>query len=294
MQAARRARREELLAAIEGMETARVADTLAAAPAPGEAAAAARARAARRAGRDLQRAESDLDSTVRSLRFVDDRLRALRAAPETCPICMEHETRCISVCGHLLCAGCTESVFDVGGREPPCPVCRRSLQRGDVYRITAPSSTSPRLGLGSKLRAAADFIEACVAADKKVVVCCQWKAPMARLLAHLAQHGTRGYQLEGNTSQRAHTLRRFVADGEPAALFLSLERSSAGINLVCASRVVLLRAVTGSVEEAATIESQAIGRVARSGQTVRVHVHHFVYGGVEEVLWHARHPAARG
>ena len=238
-----------------------------------------------RSRKEREKVQKELEAVDRSIAFVGERLLALGRASEACPICMDDRPGCISTCGHLFCESCITKLLPFDGATSDCPVCRLLIRHSDIYAM----ATNEHDSLGSKLRAVFDFVTERVAAQEKVILFSQWKSPLALLLHHLAARQIPTYHLEGNTSHRTLALRSF-RDGPPAVLVLALERSSAGLNLVCASRVVFLHTMIGSIEEATTVESQAVARVARAGQTTRVHAHHFVYRGLEEEVWRARHP----
>lgn len=60
---------------------------------------------------------------------------------------------------------------------------------------------------------------------------------------------------------------------ENRILLLSLERSPAGMNLVCCHHLVLVHPMLAESKDASlSFERQAIGRVRRQGQKEKVHV----------------------
>ena len=248
-----------------------------------EGAAAARQPAADtlKALRELDAAREQLEA---SLRFVDERLATLAcSAHEECPICFASRPTCMTACGHLLCSACAGVLVGRGGGGCECPLCRRALGPKEIYEVTDAEQTS------SKFRAVVDFVARRTAEGEKVILCSQWRSPAQELQARLEAAGVSCASLCGSTAQRASALRNF-REGATSALFLQLERSSAGIHLTCATCVVFVHALVGSREEAATLEWQAIGRASRHGQTRRVEAHHFVYEGtVEEARWCATH-----
>lgn len=84
--------------------------------------------------------------------------------------------------------------------------------------------------------------------------------------------------LDGNPQKIAASLRNFVDVHSPTnVLVLSLASKAAGMNLTCTSHVVFLHPFLDREQErAAAWEAQAIGRVARPGQTKQVHVWRFI------------------
>lgn len=59
-------------------------------------------------------------------------------------------------------------------------------------------------------------------------------------------------------------------DSEIKVIMFSLHKAASGTNLVAATHIMLLDPMKGRKEEAQAIESQAIGRAYRQGQTQKV------------------------
>jgi SNF2 family DNA or RNA helicase len=84
---------------------------------------------------------------------------------------------------------------------------------------------------------------------------------------HISYH-----TLRGNKDVIANTIKSFEK-GEKRVLFLPLERVGAGINLVTATHIILLHAMTPEEEK------QAIGRAYRLGRTEPLQIIHLLHEG---------------
>ena len=65
----------------------------------------------------------------------------------------------------------------------------------------------------------------------------------------------------------------FNTSGENKIIMLSLKNSASGTNLTIASHIIFIEPVDASKDEIKLIESQAIGRACRIGQTKTIKLH---------------------
>lgn len=139
-------------------------------------------------------------------------------------------------------------------------------------------------GLGTKMRE----IGALIAAHDATILFVQWKSMTRGIRAYLRGiPGLRVYQLEGNSSQRAHTLAEFLQGG---VLILCLEECFAGLHLTHVRTIVFAHAIVGDHDTVQRLEEQAIARCVRYGQDECVHVYSFVISeSAEEELWMSTH-----
>ncbi len=90
----------------------------------------------------------------------------------------------------------------------------------------------------------------------------------------------------------SRALKQFKTDANVKVIFLTLDRTASGTNLVEASHVVLLDPLETSYEEVQVAEKQAIGRACRQGQTKKVKVVWFIIKNSveEELYWRNKRP----
>eukprot|EP00617_Octactis_speculum_P001740 CAMPEP_0185786130 /NCGR_PEP_ID=MMETSP1174-20130828/133709_1 /TAXON_ID=35687 /ORGANISM="Dictyocha speculum, Strain CCMP1381" /LENGTH=184 /DNA_ID=CAMNT_0028478603 /DNA_START=48 /DNA_END=598 /DNA_ORIENTATION=+ len=88
-------------------------------------------------------------------------------------------------------------------------------------------------------------------------------------------------------------VQRFSTDPDRRVLLLSSRSAASGVNLQCANHVLLLEPPGTNPMHALSVETQAIGRTLRLGQTKRVHVAHFVFEDTAEAHLYAALERAR-
>jgi DNA repair protein RAD5 len=238
---------------------------------------------------------------------------------QECPVCLD-PPRCgvLTPCAHLLCADCLrESV--ASDPDGGCPVCRTPVDMSKVIEISMAVTASPAaqtaadgsdhsdkdagddsssssLFLSAKLRRLLKDMQAIREQDavathaaggdavvrRKVVVFSQWTHMLEMVAELLAKHNFRSCMFHGalNQETREKVLRKFRSDPEMDVLVVSLKAGGVGLNLTCASVVVLLDPWWNP-----GVEDQAIDRVHRLGQTREVVVKRYVVDEtVEEMI----------
>jgi SNF2 family DNA or RNA helicase len=108
--------------------------------------------------------------------------------------------------------------------------------------------------------------------DARVLVFSRYENPFVALEQGCESEGITYHTLRGNKDVIASTIKSFER-GEKRVLFLPTETAGAGLNLVSASHVVLLHAMTPEEEK------QVIGRAYRLGRTDVLNVVRLVHEG---------------
>jgi len=193
-------------------------------------------------------------------------------------------------CGHCFHAACaTKSLSSKG----TCPECRRPSSLKMLTKLHAPQPEDPTsLSIAScgssKLDKVVDTILSIQNEEgpaAKCVVFAQWDPILQQLESGLKANGISPLLLKGQFVQQQRILARFVDTSSVSAsvLLLNLERNSTGMNLTCASHVLLIHPMhAANQDDARSCEVQAIGRVRRQGQQRIVHVHRFIACGTHE------------
>eukprot|EP00026_Physarum_polycephalum_P001180 Phypoly_transcript_01181.p1 GENE.Phypoly_transcript_01181~~Phypoly_transcript_01181.p1 ORF type:complete len:926 (+),score=269.55 Phypoly_transcript_01181:822-3599(+) len=117
----------------------------------------------------------------------------------------------------------------------------------------------------------------------RVIVFSQFNPLLERVGDVLAENDIESAFVQGNVLRRNKALKAFKSeDSTIRVILLSLENAASGTNLMEASHIILLDPVTGTRKEAQAVESQAIGRAHRQGQTNQVTIVRFLIRGTVE------------
>ena len=205
---------------------------------------------------------------------VDDEIqqRVRRVADEVvCAACGARELRLhmLSSCLHMLCAACL-------GVNSVCAAC------GDVVRDAFPVETTR--GVGSKMREIAALVRSIHA---PCILFVQWKSMVRGTRAFLKGMGMRVHTLDGNLTQRQNALLALQDEGV-GVLLLCLEDGFAGLHLPHVAHVIFAHAIVGDRDRVVTLESQAVARCLRYGQTRDVQTYSFVVENTEECALYDR------
>eukprot|EP00029_Vermamoeba_vermiformis_P008911 TRINITY_DN4297_c1_g1_i1.p1 TRINITY_DN4297_c1_g1~~TRINITY_DN4297_c1_g1_i1.p1 ORF type:complete len:1047 (+),score=234.72 TRINITY_DN4297_c1_g1_i1:95-3235(+) len=118
----------------------------------------------------------------------------------------------------------------------------------------------------------------------RVIFFSQFNDTLNSVSAILTDHNIDNVFVEGNVFKRNKAISSFRKEDDIKVIMLSLRNAASGTNLIEATHVILMDPVTGSKKEAQAIESQAIGRAHRQGQTKQITIVRFV---VRNTIEHA-------
>lgn len=232
-----------------------------------------------------------------SSQFVDQMLADSGKLDQNCPICLDLIDDAVAPkeCGHPACRDC---LMDVLERTRQCPICRKSLSKDSIATLPRASRFSIDLEkqwrssakIDALLRDVGEVEEQRRNASKavgKTVVFSQFTGFLDLVGTALKRNGHNALRIDGSVSQagRAGILEKFAAEDELAAgasnvLLVSLRAGGVGLNLVSASRAILL-----DIHWNPQVDNQAQDRVHRHGQTRDVVIKRYIVkGSVEERL----------
>lgn len=211
---------------------------------------------------------------LRQRESVDDAVHQRKQRIQEEAVCAECGARggnlhMLSVCLHLLCSTCL-------GKESACGVC------GEVILDAFPVETTR--GVGTKMREIASLIESLLA---PCILFVQWKSMVRGTRSFLRSVGVRVHTLDGNLSQRQSALHALHDEGA-GVLLLCLEEGFAGLHLPHVSHIIFAHAIVGDRDRVMTLESQAVARCLRYGQTRDVKTYSFVVSNTEECVLYDR------
>ncbi|KAJ3391286.1 hypothetical protein HDU84_006202 [Entophlyctis sp. JEL0112] len=208
----------------------------------------------------------------------------------------------VSNCGHLFCTACTKSVKAASsavGESATCPMCSFTIRSNDIMELKetdvmedddlffdALNAVVDADGQSTKIRALIEDLavvrQQCVQQkDRQVksIVFSQWTSVLDLLQTPLQNAGFKFKRLDGKMSraERNDAMQSFKTDPKVTVLLISLKAGGVGLNLTAASRVYIIEPYWNPA-----VESQAIDRVHRMGQTREVHTVRLIAKGTIE------------
>ncbi|CAI5724694.1 unnamed protein product [Peronospora destructor] len=184
-----------------------------------------------------------------------------------CPICLDPPRNAVlTPCAHILCVQCLQESL-LNDPENGCPVCRAVVDMAKLMTTTTRASESAKLQQLLRdlnaIRLENKNVES-PEQKRKVVVFSQWTLMLDMVSLLLSRHGFSHCTFNGGLNQDARecVLTKFAKDPHIEVLVISLKAGGVGLNLTCASVVILLDPWWNP-----GVEEQAIDRVHRLGQT---------------------------
>lgn len=222
----------------------------------------------------LANLQQKMKSVQEQLATLEGRLGELNTTEE-CPICYDNakENNCtLTPCCHrMFCGACLLQSLT---RQPTCPLCRSAVVPAQLIHVKPTNdlvkAQKEEKTLLSKPKQLLEFLKKNPKA--RVLIFSRYENPFTSLGLTFAQEGISHHILRGNKDVVANIVKSFEA-GEKRVLFLQTESAGAGINLVSATHVVLLHAMTPDEEK------QVIGRAYRLGRKDPLEVVHLLHEG---------------
>ncbi|KAG5187340.1 hypothetical protein JKP88DRAFT_161808 [Tribonema minus] len=230
---------------------------------------------------DLRRLTKELVGRMRSLRY----FRAVRDLQNTqdavaCPACAQSSTELsiLSTCGH---SGCFSCLIEHAEKQECCTAgCAAPARVTSVVKAAdlgcESSTTSGRFG--AKLTTLIETIRG-IPAEERILLFVQFADLMQVVTAALEDSGIKALQLKGSVHTKTSAMEAFQKEsGDVRVLLLDLAGESAsGANLTVANHAMFLHPVLlPTAQERTAVETQAIGRVLRYGQTKTVKIWRFI------------------
>lgn len=221
----------------------------------------------------------------------------------TCVICMDVPEGEVGVlpCGH--CPGCAVCVRSWVAQAAACPTCRRAATVEQISFVAlgaaaaAPTAVAAAAATvasaavhpvdpdkverwGTKPAAIIQHLQVVLAeAGSRAIVFSAFDECLARLAITFADAGVRAVRCEGDAAARHAAIAAFsdvsAANG-PRVLLLSSKHNASGTNLQCANHVLFVEPPGTNATHGLSVETQAIGRTLRLGQTRQVRVKYFI------------------
>jgi SNF2 family DNA or RNA helicase len=199
--------------------------------------------------------------------LVSFRERLISVQTEECPICyddpMASAAALTPCCHRVFCGTCIVTSLT---RRLACPMCRAVLKPSQLTQLVKEKKKTEKKDeskLLSKPRQLIKFLKE--NPEARVLVFSRYENPFVNLERDCDTEGITYHTLRGNKDTIAATIRSFEK-GEKRVLFLPTQTAGAGLNLVGATHIVMLHAMTPEEEK------QVIGRAYRLGRLSDLHV----------------------
>ena len=227
------------------------------------------------------------ESTINESHYMHTILDKMKNKPiddenESCSICMDVlENPALTNCGHLFCYECVKMCLS---DKKKCPMCKADLTGKELLvvngkNIKQPVEINPLIiKYGSKLGKTISIIRTLVEQpNSRIIIFSQWDDMLSLIGKTLAENNINNCFVKGNVWSRNSAIKKFKtgvnADGDDnKVIMLSLKNSASGTTLVCCTHIIFIEPINASMEEVKAIESQAIARAVRIGQTKNVMV----------------------
>ena len=201
---------------------------------------------------------------------------------EDCPICMESLstlTKTITPCGHVFCSSCISGVNEhTNSNKIKCAMCRHSYTISDTVVIKNENVEITGPKLGTKIEHLVNTLKEIISNDpnNKIIVFSQWDNMLRLVSKVLDTYNINNLFITGSINVITSKIRKFKIQNNYNVVLMSSDKSPSGLNLTEASTIILLDTLNTTKEQAEIIETQAIGRAVRIGQTKNVVVRRFI------------------
>lgn len=219
----------------------------------------------------LEACEQKIASIESRISAIQDRIK--KSAEQTCPICYAevNNAAITPCCQQLFCFPCLcESLKRVAA----CPLCRERITDMKTIRVigeAASKPVEPEAPANKVLHKKETFLNY-VRANKKarILMFSGYDASFGSVEEEMRKEEIKFATLNGSQARINKLLREFK-DGKYNVLFLNARNMGAGLNIDCATHVVLYHKMSADLEE------QIVGRAVRLGRTADLEVVHLLH-----------------
>ena len=234
--------------------------------------------------REREDKKIELERKVSEIRKVIDCIsqNTAKLREQECPICeCEYETpTMIDCCGTLFCIDCIEQALDM--TQGCCPKCSVSgVSMANVKLITDKTDKADKPDKADKLepkpsapvllskeKTVLNIIKQ--KRTSRVIIFSSYDETFHRVTKELFCNGIVFSELKGTMAHYQRTLDRFK-DGSIQVLMLNTKFNAAGLNITCATDIIIYHRLPNDIEQ------QVIGRGQRIGRRGSLNVHYLEY-----------------
>jgi len=229
----------------------------------------------------LKKKYDEIISTSKYTLSVLDKMKNIEElSKESCVICFDDITNpAMTNCGHIYCLDCIKMCLSM---DPKCPMCKTIIAGKDLIikdKKVDTEETNPMIRkYGSKLGKLVSIIKfLCTIDETRIIIFSQWDQMLNLVGKTLSSNGIENSFVKGPVSVKNAALRKFkngkTSEGIPnKVIMLSLKNAASGANLTEATHIFFIEPIDSPKKVINTIESQAIARACRIGQTGKIMV----------------------
>jgi SNF2 family DNA or RNA helicase len=239
--------------------------------------------------KNFEKVEEKIKNIKSSIKFYENLANTIKQDDEIeCKICYDI-VPCkdfkitMTKCGHMYCTDCVNLLFGNRNNLIPCPDCRKPLKLStDTFKIGTPSYASKfdKLynELGTKCATMVKDINKLLKSNEnKIIIFVEWDIVMMKLSEALKKYNINVALCKGNKSIREAAIKKFNNPNSSCrVIMLCSSYASSGANLTSANKIIIANPVGTDKKEREAIESQAIARAYRLGQTRDLEVIRYV------------------
>jgi SNF2 family DNA or RNA helicase len=244
------------------------------------------------AKRQITIAKKNLDEISRTYNYLKQsiELLVLEENTITCPICLDDiddDNIAITKCGHKFCWDCIYQTHKI--RETSahikCPTCNSLMTNKELYLVDKNKQTKIELNdldklvhniKSTKIGNIIYFLKNNLEEGDKVILFSQWDEMLHKVGKILTEQKMNPIYCNGTVYQRKHAINSFCKNKDVKLIMLSSRNAASGINLTIANKIILLEPIYGTKEFRYNIESQAVARADRIGQTRPIDIYRFI------------------
>lgn len=200
------------------------------------------------------------------LKDIEDRFKE---SLKDCCICMDEMKNPVLLpcCQNIFCKKCVNQI-NSNCNIVKCPLCRRENKYSDLITINTKSSSNKKQEKEEKRKTKQEIIVDIVKSDKtkKFIIFSSYDESFKNIIDSFKKNKIEYKEVKGRISTREKNIEDFKK-GNVNILLLNSKFNGAGINLQCATDIILYH----HMDE--YIEKQVIGRVKRIGKVGKFRVH---------------------
>ena len=222
----------------------------------------------------LETCQQKIASIESRISAIEERIK--KAGSETCPICYcdISGAAVVPCCQQVFCFVCLCTSLR---RVASCPLCRARIDDVKTVKVLGERNTvilnpveerPPEEKPLSKKDTFVKFVKAHRGA--KILMFSSYDATFGAMERELKEEGVAFATLNGSNARISKLLKDF-SEGKYTVLFLNARNMGAGLNIECATHVVLFHKMN------AELENQIVGRAVRLGRTADLDVIHLLH-----------------